>query len=52
MVEPTAAGVGFALDDFGTGFSSLSVLKRLPLAGCESLAHDCAERRPLLDVAV
>lgn len=32
MTALQAHGVGFSLDDFGTGFSSLSYLKRLPLA--------------------
>jgi EAL domain-containing protein (putative c-di-GMP-specific phosphodiesterase class I) len=32
MTTLKANGVGFSLDDFGTGFSSLSYLKRLPLA--------------------
>ncbi len=32
MTAIKALGVGFSLDDFGTGFSSLSYLKRLPLA--------------------
>jgi diguanylate cyclase (GGDEF)-like protein/PAS domain S-box-containing protein len=31
MSEIKSWGVGFSLDDFGTGFSSLSMLKRLPL---------------------
>lgn len=32
MTALQARGVAFSLDDFGTGFSSLSYLKRLPLA--------------------
>lgn len=31
MIELHNLGFGWALDDFGTGFSSLSVLKKLPL---------------------
>lgn len=31
MLALKAHGIGFSLDDFGTGFSSLSLLKRLPL---------------------
>ncbi len=31
MHQIKALGVGFAMDDFGTGFSSLSLLKKLPL---------------------
>ncbi len=31
MIDLHHLGIGWALDDFGTGFSSLSVLKKLPL---------------------
>ena len=31
LTELRAAGIGVALDDFGTGFSSLSILRYLPL---------------------